>query len=237
MNTGAAYSRRVGAAAAFFFGLGLLWHLLPATTALVRPLTPFMLLVFGVTSMVPLVTAGGTWMFVWALASYAAGFALEAVGVATGAVFGPYEYGTTLGFHVLAVPPIIGFNWVIVIAGSASLATRLTCRQASAAGDRAWPRAFTVAATTILAGALATAFDWVMEPVAIALGYWRWFTPDIPLRNYAAWFGFAAASTAFFALVTPQKKRLGFPLESAYVAIQLAFFAGIRIALVTGVLP
>lgn len=234
--TGVAYSRWVGGAAAFFFGLGLIWHLLPQTTTLVRPLTPFVLIVFGLASMVPLLAAGGLRMLLWALVSYAAGFALEAVGVATGVVFGPYEYGTALGFHVLAVPPIIGLNWVVVIAGSASLSNLIVDKLTLLGGDRATPRAYIIAITALGAGILATAFDWIMEPAAIALDFWRWFTPEIPYRNYLTWFLFTTVTSVFFSMIH-QRRRRQFPLETTYVTIQLAFFAGIRIAMAVGGLP
>ena len=34
---------------------------------------------------------------------------------------------------------------------------------------------------------LALIFDWVMEPVAVKLGYWQWENDRIPLYNYISW--------------------------------------------------
>ena len=41
-----------------------------------------------------------------------------------------------------------------------------------------------------LMGALiATAFDWIMEPAAVGLGFWTWAGDgSIPMLNYACWF-------------------------------------------------
>lgn len=39
------------------------------------------------------------------------------------------------------------------------------------------------------AATLGAPFDWLMEPVAIRLGYWKWGGDgSIPLFNYACWF-------------------------------------------------
>lgn len=221
-----------GAAAVFFFGLGLLWHLLPFTTDLVRPLTPFMLLAFGVVTLSPLVAAEGGRMAAWIAASYAAGFALEAIGVATGVVFGPYEYGTALGARVLDVPPIIGFNWVVVIAACAEMAWLAADRIATTSRTPGRPARITVA--SILAGILAALFDWVMEPAAIALGYWTWLVPEIPLLNYFTWFAFTAVSAAAFFLLKRERYSRS-PAIAVYLLVQLLFFAGIRLATAAGV--
>jgi putative membrane protein len=35
---------------------------------------------------------------------------------------------------------------------------------------------------------LATFFDWIMEPVAMKMGFWQWQDNTIPLFNYVCWF-------------------------------------------------
>ena len=36
---------------------------------------------------------------------------------------------------------------------------------------------------------IATAFDWIMEPAAVGLGFWTWAGDgSIPMLNYACWF-------------------------------------------------
>lgn len=107
------------------------------------------------------------------------GIALEAVGVATGLIFGLYNYGDVLGFKVLNVPIIIGLNWCLLIAGSASLSAMLF--------QTMWHKVLSAAAIT-------TVLDMLIEPVAIKLGYWTWGAGVPPLQNYIAWW---AASLAF----------------------------------------
>jgi len=243
--SGRTYSLWIGGAATFFFSLGLLWHILPFTTALVRPLTPYMLLVFGALVLAPFIAMEGYRMLLWSVMSYAAGFTLEAAGVATGAIFGPYEYSSVLGKNIFRVPPIIGFNWIVVIAGCAALAAFLIDRSRLAFSSAAQGKEAALSkklhgipgilAVAVLAGILAAAFDWVMEPAAIALGYWNWLVPEIPLRNYMTWFLFSAVSAGVWAALVRNPDRK-FPLQSWYLLVQILFFAGIRLAIAFGVL-
>lgn len=250
---GARYSIVATAVAAFMFGLGLLWHALPATAGLVRPLTPYLLLAFGIASLAPLAARGGVRAVAWMAASFVSGFALEAVGVATGMVFGPYEYSNALGAKLLGVPPIIGFNWVVVVSGCAEAASALVSialswwRGARRENARRVVGASSVGASSVTAiglgavaaGLMATAFDWAMEPAAVTLGYWTWLSPSIPIRNYLAWFAFAASAAALSpmgpaissfvgARAGPTADRPKFGFATGYALIQLGFFAGVR---------
>ena len=43
----------------------------------------------------------------------------------------------------------------------------------------------------LLAAVIMVTLDFLIEPVAISLGFWFWTTPDIPLQNYLGWFAIA----------------------------------------------
>jgi len=197
-----------------FFAVGFAGHLIPATRPLMHGLTPFALLFTAGVVAVPLVGERAAGAALWALAAYAVGFAFEAVGVATGLIFGPYSYGTVLGPKLFEVPLIIGLNWALVILGSVSLTTRFIRQPVAAAA---------------VAGALTAVFDWVLEPVAISSGYWTWSTSAIPLRNYVAWFLIAALLAFLYAW---RKVSVRSPLPSVALAVQLVFFALLRILIV-----
>ncbi len=194
-----------------FYCFGLLFHAIDRTYPWMLLLTPAVLLVFGVLVIYPSMQSGNRRLAIWAAAVYLVTFALEAIGTATGLVFGAYRYGTVLGPMLFDVPVIIGFNWTIIVMGLSSLVfSRIS----------AWlPGALLVAAGCTL-------FDFFMEPAAIALGYWTWEGGDIPLQNYAAWFiiAFAAASAWRFAGI-----RSGHPFPRWYVLIQLLFFIGLQL--------
>jgi putative membrane protein len=193
-----------------FFIVGAAGHVVDATRPLILSLSPYFLLIFGLLAVYPVIRERRRGVLVWALGTLIISFFIEAVGTATGIPFGPYTYGSTLGAHVLKVPPVIAFNWVIVILGSIVAANMVT-RQPIV--------------SSLLAGGSAVLFDYVMEPVAVSLSYWTWHAPTIPWQNYLAWFSIAALSALAFHLF---KLRLQTKLPLAYVAIQLVFFLVLR---------
>lgn len=213
------YEKAAALVIALLFAVGTAGHLWSPTLPLMLAMTPWFLLLCGAAVIAPAVRAEGARLAVWALAAWAATFGLEALGVATGLVFGAYVYGPSLGPMALEVPLVIAFNWVLVTHGAFVLARRVS-RNAVAA--------------TVLTGLFAAAFDWVMEPAAIRLGYWTWDGADIPLRNYLAWFLIAAAAALFRSMFvkTPaaeRGKRPGEYLALAWLAVQAVFFALLRL--------
>jgi uncharacterized membrane protein len=213
-----------------FFAVGTLGHYLEATRTLMLSFTPCVLLLFGLSALLPLFLARAWKVLVWVAGTYVVTFALEAIGVATGAIFGVYHYGPTLGPKVLSVPVIIGFNWVVVVLGSISVAGWIATNLAPTDGHEAsngasrirWAIQFLAA--PLLVGVLAVLFDLVLEPVAMRFDYWQWATPQVPLRNYIAWFVIAAAvSIPYFGMKNPQRFRL----PSWYVAVQFLFIASL----------
>ena len=216
------YVRAVVFVLAVLFAVGAAGHALPATLPWMLVLTPGFLLLTSVAVAAPSLAADGRRFAFWAAGAYVLTFAAEAVGVATGAVFGEYVYGPTLGWKAWDVPVIIAFNWVMVVNGAVCLADRILSLRAVFHRRIALP---------LLAGAISAAFDWVMEPVAIRLDYWTWAGETIPLQNYAAWFVLAAALAA----VHPRQLRTACDLGThgrlagIYVGMQAAFFGAMRL--------
>jgi putative membrane protein len=194
-----------------FFLVGFVGHSLAITLPWMLRLTPYTLVVCGVIALLPVLLERNKWVLLWGLILFVSTFFLEALGTATGKIFGPYTYGGTLGLKVLEVPLVIAFNWFLVILGSLSLARLIFRRELLAA---------------ILTAAMAVGFDFLLEPTAIRLDYWTWHTPVIPLQNYAAWFLIAlAAALCYVYFKLSVKNRL----PAVYFLIQLVFFAALRI--------
>ena len=215
------YVRILAVVLPVLFSVGLAGHLLPGTAPWMLWLTPFYLLFTGVGVAAPAVAAGGRPMALWMGMAYAFTFWMEAVGVATGAVFGAYAYGPVLGWAWRGVPLIIAFNWAMVVNGMMSLATRIV-----PAGAGAWRRPLLI----LLTAGGATLFDFIMEPVAIRLDYWTWAQGSIPLQNYAAWFGLAALLAVIHpCLRRPASAGTSSWLSVLYVALQALFFAALRL--------
>lgn len=104
------------------------------------------------------------------------GFALEWVGVHTGWLFGNYWYGSALGFKLDDIPLAIGLNWLVIIISSTTIVQNFHL-----------PFWFKI----LLSGAIATAVDVLIEPVAIHYGFWSWENNVIPFYNYVCWFVFS----------------------------------------------
>ena len=194
-----------------FFLVGFIGHSLAATLPLMLRMTPYTLLACGLIAFFPVILERRGAVLIWALLVFVITFVLEALGTATGKIFGPYTYGRTLGPKLFAVPVVIAFNWLMIILGALSLA-HLIFRK----------RILVAFATAVLA----VGFDYLLEPTAIRLDYWTWQAAGIPLRNYLAWFLIALAAALFFVyLKLSVKTRL--PL--VYFLIQLVWFAALWI--------
>lgn len=119
------------------------------------------------------------------------GVGVEIIGVNTGLLFGDYSYGIVLGFKIQQVPLLIGINWFIIIyCCGISIHTLLMKAITRIAADTGkTPTALKAIALIVDSATLAVFFDWLMEPVAIKLGYWTWAGDEsIPGYNYLSWF-------------------------------------------------
>jgi uncharacterized membrane protein len=112
------------------------------------------------------------------------GFAVEAVGVATGFPFGTYDYGGRLGPKLLGVPLIIPLAWTWMAWPAWLAAVRLARSRPARIALAAWGLA---------------AWDLFLDPQMVAERYWTWRdpvpalpgVPGIPIGNYLGWLGFA----------------------------------------------
>lgn len=108
------------------------------------------------------------------------GYVVESVGVATGWPYGAFGYQTALGPTAFDVPVALPLFWLPILLNGLLLAVRYV-------GPRADGRT-TVAAAAVL---LVVGLDGVLDPGAVALGFWGWDDPGryygVPLRNFAGW--------------------------------------------------
>lgn len=198
-----------------FFFTGFLGHLIPLFKPLMLLLTPYLLLICGLITFSVTLTEQGPVLILWAVPTFLITFALEAVGVATGQIFGAYRYDSILGTQFWGVPPIIGFNWVLVVLGIARFVKKELHVSHAALG-------------AFIAALLCVGFDFILEPLAISLGYWTWDTGTVPFKNYAAWFlisYISALPTWYF-----RQQTRSIVLEG-YIIIQAVFFILVRIGL------
>jgi putative membrane protein len=148
-----------------------------------------MLLMFGLILFTQKKINRSFWLFI--LICLISGIIVEIIGTKTKMLFGDYSYGDMLGCSIVNVPLIIGINWFIVIyccGVSMHLLIHKMAERYSSFGEEINPLLKKI--SVVFDGALlALLFDWLMEPVAIKLGYWKWGGDgSIPLYNYLCWF-------------------------------------------------
>jgi uncharacterized membrane protein len=104
---------------------------------------------------------------------FAAGFAVEMIGVQSGKIFGSYYYGDALGFKLKHVPLVIGINWVMLTLATQTIAYKFSNK---------------LYITAALGATLMVLLDMVIEPVASKYQFWHWDNNHIPVQNFIAWF-------------------------------------------------
>ena len=169
--------------------------------------------------------------FIFFLVAFQTGFFTEYLGVNRQLLFGHYQYEATMGYKLFGVPLIIGVNWFMIVYCSAITIGVLF--------KFIWSNFFTTTfpentifakLIIILFGAMmAMSFDWLMEPVAIKLGYWTWLRDgNIPVKNYWDWFFVSAFLIFIFMNLNINRKNL---FAVCLLLIQSLFFISLRLML------
>jgi uncharacterized membrane protein len=138
------------------------------------------------------------------------GFAVEALGVATGIPFGRYQYGPALGPRLAGVPLVIPLAWTWLAWPAWCCAAYLVGRLGWTAGPPR--RRLGGVATVLVAGWALASWDLFLDPQMVAEGYWHWRrvgaalpgVPQVPVGNYLGWL---AIALVMMALLTPALPR------------------------------
>ncbi len=155
------------------------------------------------------------------------GIVSEVIGVNTSLLFGIYQYGNALGPGWLGVPFLIGVNWFLVIWSSAQVMLLLHGQLAKLTDWAPEVAEKWLAWSLIIdAALLATGFDWLLEPVAVKLGYWSWENGTIPIYNYVCWF---AISSLLLLVFRQLKFRHVNQFAVHLLIIQSLFFFALRL--------
>lgn len=133
-------------------------------------------------------------------------FFLEVAGVATGVLFGQYQYDGSLGIKLFDVPLLIGINWVYLIYASHAIVVKV-CKNAL---------------LRIVGGALLmVGYDSVVELAAPPMQMWHFETIYPPIENFVVWF---VASLVFHALLVVFKIEVENKVARMLFGIQILFF-------------
>jgi putative membrane protein len=124
------------------------------------------------------------------------------------------------------VPFIIGVNWFIVMYCCGVSILALYNRLTRNLEEPVRPKPMMKMASVISDGALlAVFFDWIMEPAAIALGYWSWQDSEIPMFNYISWLIVSAVLLVIFHICKFDKRN---KFAVNLLLIQFMFFLLLR---------
>lgn len=141
------------------------------------------------------------------------GYSVEALGVATGVLFGSYGYGEPFGFKVFETPLLIGVNWLFLALSTFGIVQYFTKNN------------FLL---ILLPAILMTGLDFLIEPVAMKLGFWNWENDIIPLQNYSMWF---CTSIVIQAIIVAFKTQINSKISFVIYGVQLMFFGGLNLFL------
>jgi uncharacterized membrane protein len=171
--------------------LGPLWGLDGDTNAIVT-----MLLGLVFTVIHGCMFLGWQRLLVFLAITVGVSFSAEAIGVATGLVFGKYHYTENLGPLLFGVPPLIQVGYVTM--GYASFVTARVIL-----GAYQTPRGWGLFGLTIAAACIMVSWDVAMDPYQSTIGGdWIWETGGpyfgVPLHNYVGWFCTVATFIALY---------------------------------------
>lgn len=110
-------------------------------------------------------------------------FFSEVIGVATGELFGVYEYGKGLGLKIVDVPLIIGLNWTFLVYASNGIISKYTANNIL---------------IIVGASALMVVYDIFLEKAAPLMDMWMFSENNPPLNNYVMWFLLAVIFNGLF---------------------------------------
>lgn len=164
--------------------VGYVGFLIPYTRPLFARMTP-LIVILGALILVWFQNGNNKRFYAWSSIIISLGFFVEVLGVNTGLIFGEYTYGNVLGIKLWGTPLLLGVNWFVVTYSSIGAIEELDTPM--------WIR-------IPLTGVLITAFDIVLEPIAIGLGMWSWSAESVPIQNYFAWFLIGVIFTGLYHL-------------------------------------
>lgn len=137
-------------------------------------------------------------------------YVIETIGLKTGFPYGSFSYGNMLGAKLFATTPwTVPFGWVPLL-----LASWVTVWR--------WLRPVELR----LCGTLAVliALDLILDPIAVALGFWKYTHPgiwfEVPFTNFLGWIFSGCIGCLILQLLTKQED---IPNKRSLRLIQLGF--------------
>jgi uncharacterized membrane protein len=148
--------------------------------------------------------------------SFLMAFTAEALGVNFGLIFGRYYYTSFLGPGLFGVPFLAALAWEPILYAAFSLTEMLL-------PDRSGVFRLSTVLGAAMVGALATtAWDMMIDPIAVHQGWWVWseggpYVKDIgngvPISNFMGWLGVSFIIMLLYQLGTTRTAKPGYGLD------------------------
>lgn len=143
------------------------------------------------------------------LASFTIAFTAEALGVNFGLIFGKYHYTDALGLQVFGVPLLAALAWEPIVYAAFCLTDVLAPSMIHP--NSTWSNRLTAYLLMSAIGALATtAWDMMIDPIAVSQGWWVWhqggeYLPyvanGVPIQNFQGWLGVSFLINLVFRII------------------------------------
>lgn len=192
-----------------FYSVGVIGLAVPFTFPLFKALTPLALVLSFFLLLLFHSYQQNLKTFLVFGAIYILSFAIEAVGVETGLIFGEYHYGGSIGPKLFDTPLIIGINWLFLVYTTISVVDVYRINDGL---------------KVFIASMLMVVYDLVLEQVAPTMDMWYWANDRIPVQNYIAWF---ALSFTFISMIKIFKINTQNPIARVILLCQFVFFVGL----------
>ena len=166
-----------------------------------------LLLIFSVWHAV--LTKGWRLSLLMFLLSFLVAFTAEALGVNFGLIFGRYYYTQALGVQIFGVPILAALAWEPIVYAAYSITDILAPLLVDHSDS--WLKRFPAYIWMAIVAALATtAWDMMIDPIAVSQGWWVWerggnYLPylanGVPVQNFLGWLGVAFVINMIFRLM------------------------------------
>lgn len=164
--------------------------------------------------------------FLFAAVCFAVGILSEIIFISNPYLFGSYQFGKSLGPLIKQVPWVIGLNWFLIIYSVGIFTHRMYALvEKKLPPDNLLPKNVQRFSIVVDGAFVAVFLEWLMEPVAIKMGYWTWENDEIPVSNYVTWYIVSALLLLFFELL-PFNKNNRFAIH--LFILQILFFLTLR---------
>jgi uncharacterized membrane protein len=130
--------------------------------------------------------------------SFVIAFGAETLGVNYGLVFGHYYYTSALGVSLFGVPFLAALAWEPIVYAAFCLSDLLSSNAIGMVGIS--NRKFLSIWAAAIGALATTAWDLMIDPIAVSQGWWAWvgggpYVPyvanGVPIQNFLGWLGVA----------------------------------------------